>query len=262
MPLAEALTQKQGAETAAKYQLEGVKLGIREQRRQFNRARETLAPYVGAGDEAIAEQLRMLGIGQPEPFSEGYIERHQRSFDELSGERQQQLIRRHGGEAEARQQWDENLKTAAARIEARNNPVSPIDQLAQDPIFLALAKQGEDAILQNASATGGLRGGNVQAELAQFRPNLLNAFMQQRYGNLANITGIGQASATGQAAMGQQMGNVITDLYGQAGQAKAGAELAWRQAQIDQFSPAARVKNLVGTAAGALGVYKAAAGGF
>ena len=37
-----------------------------------------------------------------------------------------------------------------------------VTQQEQSPIFQALAGQGEEAILQNASATGGLRGGNVQ----------------------------------------------------------------------------------------------------
>jgi saccharopine dehydrogenase-like NADP-dependent oxidoreductase len=54
----------------------------------------------------------------------------------------------------------------------------------QSPIFQALARQQEEAILQNASATGGLRGGNVQGALAQFRPALLNQFLEQQYGRL------------------------------------------------------------------------------
>ena len=53
-------------------------------------------------------------------------------------------------------------------------------------------QQGENAILQNASATGGLRGGNTQAALAQFRPQLLNQLINQRYQNLAGMTSLGQ----------------------------------------------------------------------
>ncbi|WP_449405980.1 hypothetical protein [Massilia phosphatilytica] len=39
------------------------------------------------------------------------------------------------------------------------------------PRFQALQQQGNDAILANASATGGLRGGNVQGALGQFSRN-------------------------------------------------------------------------------------------
>ena len=50
--------------------------------------------------------------------------------------------------------------------------------------FKTGVKQGENAILQNASATGGLRGGNVQSSLANFRPNLLNQIIAQRFAGL------------------------------------------------------------------------------
>jgi len=64
---------------------------------------------------------------------------------------------------------------------------------------------GEDAILRNASATGGIRGGNVQGALAQFRPNLLNQLIEAQYGKLAGLTTLGSSSAqnllnTGSAA--------------------------------------------------------------
>ena len=49
-----------------------------------------------------------------------------------------------------------------------------IAQLEQSPQFQAMVQQGETGILQNASATGGLRGGNTQAALAQFRPQMLD----------------------------------------------------------------------------------------
>lgn len=98
------------------------------------------------------------------------------------------------------------------------------------PIFQALAKQGENAILQNASATGGLRGGNVQGALAQFRPALLNQFLEQQYGRLAGLTTLGQQSAAGVGSAGMETATNIGNAYGQAGQAQAGAALAQGQA--------------------------------
>lgn len=112
---------------------------------------------------------------------------------------------------------------------------SAIDKLAEGPQMAALMEQGENAILQNASATGGLRGGNTQAALAQFRPQLLNQLIESQFSKLGGITGIGQASAAGQAAAAQQTGTNISDLLGQIGAAQAGSALASGQAQAQAW---------------------------
>lgn len=98
-----------------------------------------------------------------------------------------------------------------------------VTQQEQSPFFQSLAQQGKEAILQNASATGGLRGGNVQGALAQFRPALLNQFLDQQYGRLGGLTKIGQASAAGVGAAGQEAATQIGNAYTQAGQARAGS---------------------------------------
>lgn len=100
----------------------------------------------------------------------------------------------------------------------------------ENPLFQALAAQGEDAILQNASATGGLRGGNVQGALAQFRPQLLNQFIQQQFARLGGITALGQNSAAGVGAAGLDTAGGIANLLGEAGAAQAGGALAQGQA--------------------------------
>jgi hypothetical protein len=97
--------------------------------------------------------------------------------------------------------------------------------IEQGPMFQSLVEQGEAGILANASATGGLRGGNIQAALGQFRPQMLQSMIQSQYQNLAGLTSLGQASASGQAAFGQQTAGNIANLYGQQGQARAGTAL-------------------------------------
>jgi hypothetical protein len=101
-----------------------------------------------------------------------------------------------------------------------------VTQQEQSPFFQSLAQQGEEAILQNASATGGLRGGNVQGALAQFRPALLNQFLEQQYTRLGDLTKVGQASAAGVGASGITSATNIGNAYTQAGQAQAGGALA------------------------------------
>ena len=101
-----------------------------------------------------------------------------------------------------------------------------VTQQEQNPLFQSLARQQEEAILQNASATGGLRGGNVQGALAQFRPQLLNQFLEQQYGRLGGLTQLGQQSAAGVGASGMSAASSIAELLGKRGEAQAGGALA------------------------------------
>jgi hypothetical protein len=115
-------------------------------------------------------------------------------------------------------------------LNGRRDQRGAVDALSTSPMFRQLANQGENAILQRASATGGLRGGNVQGALAQFRPALLNQFIEQQYGRLAGITSMGQSSAAGVGAGGMQAGTNIANLLAEAGAARAGGQLAQGQA--------------------------------
>lgn len=93
-----------------------------------------------------------------------------------------------------------------------------IEGIEGSPQFEAQVRQGEEAILQNASATGGLRGGNVQRSLSEFRPNVLSDLINQRFQNLAGITDLGQSSAVQVGAAGQNTATNISELLAQQGQ--------------------------------------------
>jgi len=110
-----------------------------------------------------------------------------------------------------------------------------IAQLEQGPQFQAMVQQGENAILQNASATGGLRGGNTQAALAQFRPQMLSQLINQQMAQLGGLSGMGQQSAMGAAGYGQQATQGVMNQLGAQGQAAAGAALAQGQAMANIF---------------------------
>jgi len=96
--------------------------------------------------------------------------------------------------------------------------------------FQEAVRQGEEALLQRASATGGLRGGNVQTALAQFRPALLNQAIEQQYSRLGGMTTLGQQSAASVGAAGMETGTNIANLLGQQGAALAGGELGQAKA--------------------------------
>lgn len=110
-----------------------------------------------------------------------------------------------------------------------------IAQLEQSPQFQAMVQQGEEAMLQNASATGGLRGGNTQAALAQFRPAMLSQLIQQQMAQLGGLSGMGQQGAMGVAGMGQQGAANVGNLLTAQGQAAAGAAMAQGQGMANLF---------------------------
>ena len=100
-----------------------------------------------------------------------------------------------------------------------------IERIRGGETFQALAGQGEEALLQRASATGGLRGGNIQGALAQFRPQLLSSLIEQQYGRLGGMTSLGQRSAAGVGEAGMATGTNIGNLLSQQGAASAGGQL-------------------------------------
>ena len=76
--------------------------------------------------------------------------------------------------------------------------------IENSPFFQDQIAQGEMAMLQNASATGGLRGGNTQAALARFRPAMLASAVSDQYNRLGGLSTIGQNSAVGAGTASMQ----------------------------------------------------------
>lgn len=184
--------QSKAAEGAAGAQLEASRLGIEEQRRQFDRVQELLSPFTEAGTQAVERQGAIAGLQGPEAQRE-----------------------------------------AIANIES-------------SPLFTSIAEQGENALLQNAAATGGLRGGDIQGALAQFRPALLNQFLNQEFNRLGGLANLGQASAAGVASAGVRTGENVTNLITEGGQVRARNILDQGEIRAQQFGD---IGTLIGTAA-------------
>lgn len=121
-----------------------------------------------------------------------------------------------------------------------------IQNIQSSPQFQAMLSRGENSILQNASATGGLRGGNTQAALAQFSPTLLAQTINDQYSKLAGLTAIGQNAAAGTGNAAISTGNAISNLLQQQGAAQAGGALGEAKAQ-------AGYANAISSAIGAYG---------
>ena len=212
--------------SASETQAGAAQAGIDEQRRQNEAVQQLLAPYVQAGGGALGaySPYQQAGAGAL-PTLQQYAQAGAPAL-----EQQQALIGLRGPEAQ---------RQAIAGISGGEQ-------------FKALTEQGEGALLSGASATGGLRGGNIQGALAEFRPRLLNELINQQYGRLGGLaatggtvaqnlassglsaTGelarIGQASAAGVGTAGTQTGANIANLLGNQGAATAGGIMGQSQA--------------------------------
>ena len=195
-----SLLQGSAAQRASGQQAAAAQAGIDEQRRQFEAMRESLSPFQQAGAQALGEFA---------PFQQA------------------------GAQAFQQQQALAGLQGQPAQQQA-------ISALEQSPLYQSLARQGEEALLQRASATGGLRGGNVQAALAQFRPAMLQQLIDQQYQRLgglagtglettANLARMGQSAAAMQGQGGLNAASNIGALLTQQGQAQSGGTLGMAQ---------------------------------
>jgi hypothetical protein len=113
------------------------------------------------------------------------------------------------------------------------------DQIMAGPQFQTMMQQGEEAILSNAAATGGLRGGNVQSALMQFRPQLLNQLVQQRMQQLSGLAQLGQQSGVQQGATGMQMASNVGNIGMQNAAQQANAQMGMVQGISGAVSGAA-----------------------
>lgn len=72
-----------------------------------------------------------------------------------------------------------------------------INRLKTGAEFVGLKKVGEEGILSNASATGGLRGGNVQGALSQYDQTLLSKVINDQYNRLGGLSAQGLGAVQG-----------------------------------------------------------------
>jgi hypothetical protein len=101
-----------------------------------------------------------------------------------------------------------------------------IDALLKSPLYQSLFQNGENTLLANASASGGLRGGNFQAASMNFGRDTLSQVIQSQLANLGGISSQGGATGAGLGQLGAQAAQSISGLYGQQGAANAGKYLA------------------------------------
>lgn len=121
--------------------------------------------------------------------------------------------------------------------------------IGQDSLFQALKQQAISGIESSAAARGKLlsgttpqaiaervqnlalaRAGDIQQQNVMARQQLMGE-QQQRFGQLFNVAGLGQASAAGQAANVMGTAQNIANLYGEQGNIAAATRMASAQAR-------------------------------
>jgi hypothetical protein len=196
-----ATTEATASTNAAQIQADAAQAAIDQQAEQFAAMQEILKPWVDQGTQA------MSGLDQYQ----------QAGSDALT--RQRALMGLDGPDAQR----------------------AAMEQISSSPEMMGMIQQGENALLQQGAATGGLRGGNTQGALAQFRPQVLSSLINQQYGKLGglidmgqgitmNRAALGQASASGLAAGNLQQASSMGNLLMQQGGALAGGILGAGQA--------------------------------
>jgi len=113
-----------------------------------------------------------------------------------------------------------------AGLGGQEQQMAAIEGLRTNPLFQSLYRQGNEAITQNASATGGLRGGNTQRSLADFGADTLARVYQQELSNLGGLIQVGQGATAQGATLSQGNVNQQGAAMGAAGNAQASNALA------------------------------------
>lgn len=230
------------AGNASNAQTQTTLMGMAQQNQQFQNVQSLLSPYVQAatGTFDAASYLRANPDVAADPYYSAHPEEHWRLHGQAEGRQGAGYLTQ--GSLGAQQDLV-GLNGAPAQQAA-------VDQIQNSPLFGSLVQQGENAMRQNAAATGGLRGGNFQGALAQFRPSMLSAAIADQYSRLGGLTTLGQNAAAGVGNAGGAMANANTSLLGSLGQVQAGNALAQGRAAQQTIGG---ITQGLGTAFGALG---------
>lgn len=240
-----------GAKSAANAQAAANDRAIAAQQAQQAQMRSDLAPWTNAGNSALEQQMALLGLGGKAAGAVDWAKYVNGTADALA---QWQT------DPNERAKWNNDIAAFGQfhwNNDGRQRDLTPytstgtdgsavqasaIEQLKASPLYQSLFRNGEQAILQNASATGGLRGGNTQASLANFGRDTLASVIENQLNRLGGVSTAGQNSAAMVGNAGQNSANNISQLLNNTGAAQGNAA----------YTTAGAMGGAVNTIAGAL----------
>jgi hypothetical protein len=131
-----------------------------------------------------------------------------------------------------------------------------VQGLEDSPFFQQNLADANENLLQTASATGGVRGGNTAGAIGQLSPQLLQQYYQQAMSGYGNLAQLGLGATGSVASAGAINAGAATDLNGQIGKFRAGNFLtkgginAANWANIGDFADKATTAAIPGGGAG------------
>lgn len=225
-----AIAQAQAAQQAA------INQAIALQERQFGITNANISPFVNAGQAAQQQINELLGLatagspgtvdwaayvnGNPDALANWNAVRGtpSDSFGDVGAFGQYH----YGADGSRRDLAPFTVGASAGGI---GDTAAAYDRLKASPLYTSLFDNGREAILGSASATGGLRGGNVNASLADFGRDTLAQVIQQQLANLGGIASQGVNAAGTLAGYGANSANGIGGLMTNIGNTQAGSIL-------------------------------------
>lgn len=254
--LLSANATKKAAGKAAAAQTAADQAAIAEQQRQYNTTRSDLMPWQTSGSAAQDQINALLGISTPVQKTTNWAAYVQGNPDALANwnsltpaQKAQfnndmgQFGSYHYNQDGSRRDLSAYQTTTGGQADQQG----AIDALKASPLYQSLFSNGENTLLANASATGGLRGGNTENSLANFGRDTLSAVIQSQLQNLTGVSSAGQNAAAQTGTLGANSANAISSLLSNSGTANANAALASGAAN------AGAINSIVGTIGGLAG---------
>ena len=205
---------KKGLTKAANAQANSSNAQIAANDTSLSQITSNYSPYTSLGSSAAQAFADLLGLGGSSGTTttgandwDAYLQRN----PDVAAEYASSVDKKQFPTPESYAQWHyanygqgegraNGLTTTGPAVSASDAQANAIASLKESPLYQSLYSTGEEALLANASATGGLRGGNTQTGLADFGRDTLASVIQQQLANYgtgisAGLTGTGATTA-------------------------------------------------------------------
>lgn len=104
-------------------------------------------------------------------------------------------------------------------INGNDKAAAAIASLKASPLYQSLFSNGQEALLQSASATGGLRGGNLEGASLDFGRDTLSSVIQNQIRNLFGAQSVGSGATGAVTDVGTHTADNISSGYTSIGNA-------------------------------------------
>jgi hypothetical protein len=163
--------------------------------------------------------------------------------------------------------WLQAGQQSLAQLMAQmNKPFDP-SMVANDPGYQFRLAEGQKALERSAAARGGLNSGAFMKGLDRYSQGLASDEYQNAWGRnqaglnrLAQLAGVGQASAQNLGALGSQNATNMNQLYAALGNAAAAGKIAQGDAWTGSFDAVGRGASMY--AGGGFGASMGGGGGY